>query len=638
VITPTHADLSWSASTDNVGVIGYTVYRNGTVLANVGVGSTTYADLSAVANTTYTYTVDAFDAAGNHSAQSNGATVKMPGTAFSDGFESGNLSQWTSSSGLIVQQQVTYAGSWAARATATGAPAYAYKSLSTPLAELYYDGRFDAISQASTTNASLVRFRTASAGAILTILRRSDGKLAYYNEVTGVTTVGPAVSAGAWHELEVHVLINGASSLIELWLDGTKISALSKTDSLGTTPVGRVYLGDPATGRTFDYAFDNQVVSNADDVTPPTTPSGVAAVALGSSRVNISWNSAQDNTQVMGYTLYRNGAAVASVGPNTTGYADAGLSPSTTYTYRVDAFDGAGNRSTQSAAVSATTGPATSGDPVIAAAGDIACDPSDGNFNAGAGSATACRELATSNILFSSDLAAILPLGDDQYEDGTKWKFLQSYDPSWGRLNALAHPVPGNHEYLTQNAAGYFSYFGNIAGDPTKGYYSFDIGAWHIIALNSECTKIGGCGAGSPQEQWLRSDLTAHPATCTLAYWHRPRFSSGINGSDGSYGTLWSDLYNAGADVVLNGHDHDYERFAPQDPNQVATSSGIREFVVGTGGAEHTPFVAQTANSQVFNADTFGVLKLTLHPTGYDWQFVPEAGGAFTDSGSGSCH
>src|SRR6476659_4450424 len=353
---------------------------------------------------------------------SAGASASAATPAFSDGFESGNLSQWTAAKGIVAQKQLAYSGSSAARATATGAPVYAYKSLSTPLSELNYDGRFDVISQS--THASLVRFRTSSAGAILTILRRSDGKLAYYNEVTGVTTVGPAVSASAWHELEVHVLINGASSLVEVWLDGTKISALSKTDSLGTSAVGRVYIGDPATGRTFDYAFDNQVVSTAGDVTAPTTPTGLAAVPLGSGRVNLTWNTAQDNNQVAGYTLYRNGTAFATVGPNTTGYADAGLSASTTYSYKVDAFDGAGNRSAQSTAVSATTGPPTSSDPVIAAAGDIACDPGDSSFNGGAGSATACRELATSNILFSSDLAAVLPLGDDQYEDGTHWKFL----------------------------------------------------------------------------------------------------------------------------------------------------------------------------------------------------------------------
>jgi hypothetical protein len=565
-------------------------------------------------------------------------TAGATGLVFSDGFESGNLSQWSGSSGMSVQQQVTYAGSSAARATSSGTPAYAYKSLSTPLSELYYDGRFDAISQGAGTNASLVRFRTAAAGSILSMLRRSDGRLAYFNEVTGVTTLGPTVSAGVWHELEVHVLINGASGLIEVWLDGTRISALSKTDSLGTPPVGRVYIGDPASGRTFDYAFDNEVVSTAADVSPPTTPTGLTAVPIGSTRLNVTWNASQDNNQVTGYTLYRNGNAIATLGPNTTGYADANLSSSTIYSYTIDAFDGAGNRSARSTATSGTTGAPSSGDPVVATAGDIACDPADGRFNGGAGTATACKQRATSNILFGSDVAAVLPLGDNQYEQATQWQFMQSYDASWGRVFALTRPVPGNHEYLTQGAAGYYGYFGTRAGDPTKGYYSYDVGAWHIIALNSECANVVGCGFGSPQEEWLRSDLASHSNLCTLAYWHKPRFTSGLHGNDDSFATWWFELYTAGADIVLAGHDHDYERFAPQDPSQNPDPNGIREFVVGTGGQEHEPFIAPAPNSQVFNNDTFGVMKLTLHPASYDWQFVPEAGGTFTDSGTAACH
>jgi chitodextrinase len=636
VINPTRVDLSWTASIDNVGVAGYTVFRNGSVIANVS--STTFSDLSASANATYTYRVDAFDAAGNHSAQSSPVTVTMPGTLFSDGFESGNLSQWTASSGMAVQQQEVYAGSWAARATSSGSAAYAYKSLAVPTAELYYDGRVRALSQGASANASLVRFRTASGGAIMSIFRRSDNKLATLNELTAVNTVGPVMSAGGWHELEVHLLINGASSLVEVWLDGTRISALSKTDSLGTTPVGRVYIGDSSTGRTFDFAFDNQLVSTAADVSPPTTPTGLAAAPIGSTRLNVSWNAASDNNQVIGYTLYRNGTAIATLGPNTTGYADAGLAPSTTYSYTVDAFDGAGNRSPQSTAASGTTGTGSSGDPVVATAGDIACDPNDGRYNGGAGTATACKQRATSNILFSSDVAAVLPLGDNQYEQATQWQFMQSYDASWGRVFALTRPVPGNHEYLTQGATGYYGYFGSRAGDPTKGYYSFDVGAWHIIALNSECANVGGCGRNSPQEVWLRNDLATHSNVCTLAYWHRPRFTSGLHGNDDTFATWWFDLYNAGADVVLAGHDHDYERFAPQDDAANSTPNGIREFVVGTGGQEHEPFITPAANSQVFNNDTFGVMKLTLHSASYDWQFVPEAGGTFTDSGAASCH
>jgi acid phosphatase type 7 len=634
VINPSRVDLTWNASTDNVGVAGYTVYRNGAVLANVG--STSFSDLSASANSTYSYRVDAFDAAGNHSAQSSAVNVSMPGTIFTDDFETGNLSKWTASIGMTVQQQVTYAGSWAARATSTGSPAYAYKTFGTAAGELYYDGRFQVVSQGN-VNVSLARFKTASGGSIFSIFRLTNNKLAYNNAITGVTTSGPIVPTGSWHELEVHGLINGNSSLVEVWLDGTKVITKS-AEALGTTPIGRIYIGDNSTGSTFDFVFDNQIVSTAADVTPPTTPSGLAASPIGSSRLNLTWNAASDNNQVAGYTLYRNGNAIATLGPNTLGYADTGLAPNTSYSYTVDAFDSAGNRSGRSSAVSGTTGSPSSGDPVIATAGDIACDPSDGRWNGGAGISGACRELATSNILFSSNLAAVLPLGDDQYEDATWWKFMQSYDASWGRLFSLTKPVPGNHEYLTQGAAGYYNYFGSLAGDPTKGYYSYDIGTWHIIALNSECANIGGCGANSAEETWLRNDLNTHSNTCTLAYWHRPRFTSGLHGNDDTYATWWYDLYNAHADIVLNGHDHDYERFALQDDRQNPDPNGVREFVVGTGGQEHEAFVTQAQNSQVFNNDTFGVLKLTLHPTSYDWQFVPEAGGTFTDSGTSSCH
>ena len=634
VISPSRVDLTWNASTDNVGVAGYTVYRNGVVLANVG--STSFSDLSATANSTYSYRVDAFDAAGNHSAQSNAVNVTMPGTILSDDFETGNLSKWTASSGMTAQQQITYAGSWAARATSTGSAAYAYKNFATAVSEFYYDGRFQVVSQGN-VNVSLARFRTAANGSLFSIFRNGNNKLSYFNSLTGVSTTGPQVSTGTWHELEVHALINGNSSLVEVWLDGTKV--ITKTaEALGTTGVGRIYIGDPSTGSTFDFVFDNQIVSTAADVTPPTVPTGLAAAPIGSSRLNLTWNASTDNNQVAGYTVYRNGNAIATVGPNTLGYADTGLSPNTSYSYTVDAFDSSGNRSARSSAVSGTTGSPSSGDPVIGAAGDIACDPGDGRFNGGAGISGACRELATSNILFGSDLAAVLPLGDDQYEDATWWKFMQSYDASWGRVFQLTRPVPGNHEYLTQGAAGYYAYYGSRAGDPTKGYYSFDVGTWHIIALNSECANIGGCGTGSPEETWLRNDLATHSNLCTLAYWHRPRFTSGFHGSDDSFATWWFDLYQAHADIVLNGHDHDYERFAPQDDSQHPVSNGIREFVVGTGGQEHEGFVAQAPNSQVFNADTFGVLKLTLHSSSYDWQFVPEAGGTFTDSGSDSCH
>lgn len=276
--------------------------------------------------------------------------------------------------------------------------------------------------------------------------------------------------------------------------------------------------------------------------------------------------------------------------------------------------------------------------PVIAAAGDIACAPTDPDFNGGNGTATRCHMGATADLMVGAGLAAVLPLGDEQYKSGTLAEFRGSYDASWGRLNGIARPVAGNHEYVTAGAAGYYSYFGSASGDPGKGYYSYDVGSWHLVALNSNCSKVGGCGAGSPQESWLRADLAAHPAACTLAYWHAPRFSSAQASNVAATAALWRALYAARAEVVLNGHKHVYERFAPQTPAGAANSSrGIREFVVGTGGEELDDFTSVKPNSEA-RSRTFGVLQLTLRQGGYSWQFVPEAGASFTDSGSAVCH
>lgn len=303
------------------------------------------------------------------------------------------------------------------------------------------------------------------------------------------------------------------------------------------------------------------------------------------------------------------------------------------------------NQSVLSAVVAAAallgSAPAAAGDPVIAAAGDIACDPAAAAYNGGAGVKTQCRQRATSDLLLTIAPDAVLTLGDNQYSTGTYDQFMASYDPTWGRLKGITRPAVGNHEYGTAGAAGYFQYFGSAAGDPAKGYYSFDIGAWHVVALNSNCTVVD-CSAGSAQTQWLRADLAAHPAACTLAYWHHARFSSGPHGDESqsaAVAPLWQALYDAGADLVLNAHDHDYERFAPQTPAGAADAvRGLREFVVGTGGRSHYQVTTPIANSEVVDSTTFGVLALTLRATGYDWRFVPEAGATFTDSGSQTCH
>lgn len=238
----------------------------------------------------------------------------------------------------------------------------------------------------------------------------------------------------------------------------------------------------------------------------------------------------------------------------------------------------------------------------------------------------------------------VFTAGDLAYDKGTYEEFEDCYQPTWGRFKNRTKPTPGNHEYNGSDASGYFRFWGKQAGDPAKGYYSFDLGAWHIIALNTNCdaAALGGCGEGSPEELWLRQDLAGHANSCIIAFGHHALFSSGFSAKHARHTelrTFWQDLYAAHADLVLAGHEHSYERFAPQDPDgQADPQNGIRQITVGTGGKSHTFLGFAQANSEVRNADTFGVLKLTLSPGKYKWEFVPEAGGTFQDSGEGTCH
>jgi acid phosphatase type 7 len=283
--------------------------------------------------------------------------------------------------------------------------------------------------------------------------------------------------------------------------------------------------------------------------------------------------------------------------------------------------------------------------PVVAAAGDIACDPGSRHFGAGLGMGAFCRQRRTSDLLLRMDLAAVLAVGDLQYDDGKLWKFQQSFDSSWGRLKPLIRPVPGNHEYEDPGAAGYFDYFNGVgqhegpAGDRGRGYYSFDVGSWHVVALNSECGRVGGCSSGSLQERWLRDDLANHPTACTLAFWHHPRFTSGQHSAQGTMLPVWKALYDANVDVVVNGHEHFYERFAPQSPDGAADPArGIRQFTVGTGGKSRFGYATVAANSEVRENRSMGVLKLALAEGTYRWEFVTTPGAQAADAGVGNCH
>ena len=261
----------------------------------------------------------------------------------------------------------------------------------------------------------------------------------------------------------------------------------------------------------------------------------------------------------------------------------------------------------------------------------------------GAGDIASCSsssgDEATANLL-DGITGTVFTAGDNAYENGTASEFTQCYAPSWGRHKARTRPAAGNHDYHTAGATGYYKYFGAAAGDPNKGYYSYNLGAWHVVVLNSNCDPVGGCNKGSAQETWLRNDLAAHPTKCTVAYWHHPLFSSGdTHGSSTRTRDLYQALYEANADLIITGHEHNYERFKPQDANgNLNTARGIRQFVVGTGGKSHYEFGSAIANSEKRNSDTYGVIKLTLHAASYDWKFIPEAGKTFTDSGSQACH
>jgi hypothetical protein len=267
---------------------------------------------------------------------------------------------------------------------------------------------------------------------------------------------------------------------------------------------------------------------------------------------------------------------------------------------------------------------------VLVGAGDIAACNSQGD------EATAA---VIDEVVSGAEQAVVFTAGDNAYPNGSERDFLDCYDPSWGAFKDITRPALGSREYHTGGARGHFDYFGVPPGERDKGYYSYDIAGWHVVVLNSNCDQIGGCEAGSAQEVWLRGDLAASNTMCTLAYWHHPLFSSGSDGGVPEVLPLFQALYDAEAELVINGDDHFYERFAPQDPaGEEEQDEGIRQFIVGTGGSSLSGFGAIAANSDVRFDGAFGVLALTLLPDGYEWAFMSVAGSDFNDPGTGTCH
>jgi hypothetical protein len=260
----------------------------------------------------------------------------------------------------------------------------------------------------------------------------------------------------------------------------------------------------------------------------------------------------------------------------------------------------------------------------------------------GAGDIASCSSAGDEATAVIVDRVAglVVTLGDNVYEDGTADEFAACYGPSWGTFRDRTRPAPGNHDYNTADGAAYFAYFGAAAGRRGEGWYAYDVGTWRVYVINSNCDAVGGCQAGSAQQTWLEGDLATHRRACVAAYWHHPLFSSGQHGGSAFMQPIFATLHDAGAEIVLSGHDHDYERFAPQDPaGRPDPGAGIRAFVVGTGGKELRGFdAAPLATTEVRDASTHGVLELSLGDASYRWRFVPAEGGSFSDAGTGTCH
>ena len=464
------------------------------------------------------------------------------------------------------------------------------------------------------------------------------------------------VDNGVWHHVAVRFdrdvgisfFVDGVASGLT---SGTTLGSVSNAAAfaiggVGGAPAFRGDLDEVALYRSLlsQARIQAHIAASAIDTTAPTvtlttpangnsgsdtTPTfgGIAGTArgdAGSVAVNVYDGAGTTGALIQTLTATRGSGGAYSVEAS----SELALG---TYTARAEQGDTAGNTGFSSANTFTVTPPAA-GDPILIGAGDIA-SCGDSEF-------TGHEETADLLDLFPN--ATVFTAGDNVYITGTSSEFTNCYDPNWGRSKGRTRPATGNHDYGTADAAGYFNYFGAAAGDPTKGYYSYDLGAWHVIALNSQCSDIDGCAAGSPQEQWLRADLLAHQNVCTLAYWHYPRFNSGkVHGESFAPYVLpfWNALYENGADVVVSAHEHLYERFLPQRPDRTLDPQlGITQFTVGTGGFYFYDWGQIRPNSAARNNSNYGVIKFTLHPTSYDFEFVPIAGQTYTDAGSASCH
>ena len=630
--------LGWNANPEP-DLVGYHVYRSTTSPVSTSgaplsgtepVTTTSYVDTTAVNGTQYFYVITAVDASTNRSGPSNTASATPDASAGSaldfDGVNDHVTFGPAPDMGVTTFTIETWFrrdGPGVAVATSGGAGGVTAVPLLTK-----------GSSESDGSNTDMNYFLGIRSSDNVLAADFEDNATGANHSVAGSTPI----TNGVWH----HAAATFNGTTWRLYLDGVLDATFNigsftpRSDSIQHGALATTINSTGQSAGFFDGRLDEPRVWNvartqgqiatARDLQLTSGNGLVARWGLNEGSGNALANSVSGGSTgtAVGGPLWVPGAPfAASTDPAPAAPTGLGATPGPG---RVD-LAWTANSEPDIAGYNVYRGGAISGPTVNAlAAGDIASCSSSGD------EATAA--------LLDNLPGTVLALGDNVYEDGTIAEFNNCYNPTWGRAKARTAPAAGNHEYQTGNANGYFTYFGAAAGNPTQGYYSYDYGTWHVIVLNSNCANVS-CSAGSTQEQWLRADLAANTdEQCTLAYWHHPRFSSGdSHGNDPATAPFWNALYEFNADLILTGHDHTYERFAPQTPGAAADPEhGIRQFVVGTGGRSHNGFNTPEPNSQVRNGDTYGVLNLTLKPGGYDWQFVPEAGRTFTDSGSDACH
>jgi hypothetical protein len=425
---------------------------------------------------------------------------------------------------------------------------------------------------------------------------------------------------------------------IEVSDDGTNFTAATtvdngdgKTDDLTLNAHGR-YVRFVGVTRATSYGYslwEMQVFGTTDssgDTQAPTTPAGLTAGTTTATSAALTWSAATDNVGVAGYDILRDGTAVAT--STTPSYTDNGLTPDTGYSYAVRARDAAGNVSGTSTPVTVKTQAGSGTGFVLAAAGEIAerCTSSS----------SSCAHVKTAKLVDAMKPAAVLTMGDNQYDEPTLSDFKNYYDKTWGKFKNITHPVPGNHESYSK-FTGYEDYFGAIAKPQGKRYYSWEMGNWHFIALDSNDFTTHDDFAEPPQITWLKQDLANNKKGCVAAYYHHPRWSSGDHGDNPDSIELWNIMTANKVDLVLNGHDHDYERFVPQNADGKADANGPVEIVGGSGGAnlyDLSPAHATTAKL----LKTFGVLKLSMTDTSFQSQLIGVDSKVLDSSPTYTCH